>query len=454
MNFLFAIFIVGLTHMSEKIPQDSISKTEHQIQELKNEIEALEKKLDKSQGHLEELRNTESKRVGEAIDHAIKESRLMYEKSDQRLNIYLGVGGGVLLFAGFFFNFFGRRVIREFMNRELQKALDKEVKTRLDESLTEDWLKSQVEDRAQKPISRAIDLLEKNFKRVSEEMIEEEKGKHDKQRKEAKERLQIQLETLRGELEKVKIAENSENLSKEEKEKVIEFEETLQESKTESEFTANDWYWKGKAEFDREEYENSIRSYSKTLELEANDAKAWNNRGLAKSRLNLLDDALKDYEKATELDPDSSIFWFNMGALKTKLDRVEESIQHYNKSLELDPKMEYSWNNRGYSKILLGQYSQAIEDLNESIKLGGLPNAYAHRAYANLMLDKLDSALEDTEIAIKFDPDYARPYFNLGLIRQKQGKTGEACNAWKKALKLGFEEAQEKLDEFCTDSPK
>ena len=54
-------------------------------------------------------------------------------------------------------------------------------------------------------------------------------------------------------------------------------------------------------------------------------------------------------------------------------------------------------------------------------------------------------------IAIELNLEYDRPYFNLGLICQKQGKVKEACEAWQKALELGFKEAEDKLKEFCKE---
>lgn len=109
-------------------------------------------------------------------------------------------------------------------------------------------------------------------------------------------------------------------------------------------------------------------------------------------------------------------------------------------------------NNRGYTKNQLGLFDEALSDLNESILLDpNTPNPYAHRAYSYLKLNDNLNAESDIKRSINLDSEYGYAHYVLGLIEQSKGKINEACISWNNALKLGIEEAQEKLDEFCPD---
>ena len=95
-------------------------------------------------------------------------------------------------------------------------------------------------------------------------------------------------------------------------------------------------------------------------------------------------------------------------------------------------------------------FEGALIDLTQAIQINErYAKPYGHRAFSYLMLDKLELAIADNQKAMELDPEYNRPYFNLGLIEEKQGNMQAACEAWKKAVELGFEEAQEKVEEFC-----
>ena len=50
--------------------------------------------------------------------------------------------------------------------------------------------------------------------------------------------------------------------------------------------------------------ERSIEDYDKAIELDPNDAEAYNNRGNSYSDLGQYQRAIEDYDKAIELDPD------------------------------------------------------------------------------------------------------------------------------------------------------
>jgi len=59
------------------------------------------------------------------------------------------------------------------------------------------------------------------------------------------------------------------------------------------------------------EYEKAIACFDKAIELNPEDAKAYNNRGLAYANLKQYERAIEDYNKAIKLNPDLTMAYVN-----------------------------------------------------------------------------------------------------------------------------------------------
>ena len=60
---------------------------------------------------------------------------------------------------------------------------------------------------------------------------------------------------------------------------------------------------KGNELFDEGKYEEAIRAYDKSLEIDPRDTAVYYNKGNSLYALRQFDDAIKWYDKALELDP-------------------------------------------------------------------------------------------------------------------------------------------------------
>lgn len=96
---------------------------------------------------------------------------------------------------------------------------------------------------------------------------------------------------------------------------------------------------------------------------------------------------------------------------------------------------------RGHTHLALRKFAQAIEDLTPTIDDGKPPEfvraALKLRALAYTQTGQLDRALVDLTAALSHDPDSGDIYLLRGTVHEKSGRTAEACNDYRDALRHG-----------------
>jgi len=88
------------------------------------------------------------------------------------------------------------------------------------------------------------------------------------------------------------------------------------------------------------EMELAVADYTSAIELDAQYAKAYNNRGNAYASLGDLQQALADYDQALELDDSLDLTYFNRGVINYKLGNYEAAIADLEMYLQLVPEAE------------------------------------------------------------------------------------------------------------------
>ncbi len=438
MKYVLLVFILFCNVIVTFPQQNSVSQEEMDLILLKQEVKNLRDDLERAEAHLNEMR-----------EEKVAQYELQYDKMDSRLtNFIWTMSLLVAVFTGIL-TFLGRDLLKKSIEKYFEKQAKELTAAKINTIITEDWLKTQVEEKAEGQIDQAVKTLQNEFKSESKKMLEEEKAKMLLHREEAEEVLKS-LKAKREELERSGITEKTESLNPEEKKKVEEYEESLERSKDKEDFTADDWFWKGKADTEKGDFEGAIQSYTRAISLDASNHYFWSNRAYAKSELEKHEEAIKDLDEAIRIDPKDSRSFNNRGSAKNELGRYKEAIKDLDEAIRLNAKETLAFTNRGYANSALALYDKAIEDFDKAIELNpDSSTQYARRSYAYFMLDNLEQAEKDIKKALKIESDHNWSYHILGLIKHKQGHTKEACEAWKKALEFGFEKAQEKLDEFC-----
>uniref|UniRef100_UPI003306554E tetratricopeptide repeat protein n=1 Tax=uncultured Croceitalea sp. TaxID=1798908 RepID=UPI003306554E len=452
MKQFFLLLVLSTTISFANVQKDSISHQELKIIQFEEEIEDLKTELERQQKEYQNLIN------------ATKENNdLIYDKADKRLTYLIWAIGIIAGVLGLLIRFVGKDAISKYFDETAKDF----TKDKINSIITEEWLKNEVEEKAQIPINEAIKGLREKFKKDSAKLIKS-------------------MDTLRKQyessLESLKAKESKKGIGRienaEVKKELLAFEEGLKSTKNEGQYTATDWYYQGKADYEEGQLKDALKAFEASIELDSKDADAWawrgyifgelkkykegivsydkaielnpdyagalyNNRGNAKDSLNQYEEAIKDYNKAIELDPNDAEIYSNRGATKSNLNQYEEAIKDYNKAIELNPDYAPAYYNRGNAKENLNQYEQAIKDYKKAIELD--PNdaeIYYNRGNAKESLNQHEDAIKDYNKAIELDPNDAEIYYNRGVAKSNLNQYEEAIKDYNKAIELDPNDAE------------
>jgi len=149
------------------------------------------------------------------------------------------------------------------------------------------------------------------------------------------------------------------------------------------------------------------------------------------------DESIKIIDRAIELNPNDFKKYNERGLAKYKLKRYEEAISDYNESIGLNPDYAGTYNYRGNAEFHLKEYVDAIKDYDEAIKLNpDYAKAYYNRGNAESALEQKEAAVKDYDEALRLKPDDADSYYNRGQAKSALGKKEEAEKDFAKAKEL------------------
>ncbi|UTW62876.1 tetratricopeptide repeat protein [bacterium SCSIO 12741] len=92
----------------------------------------------------------------------------------------------------------------------------------------------------------------------------------------------------------------------------------------------------GFSQYNSEEYEKAILTFSVALELDEKSHESYNGRALAKKAMGRTKEALSDYDRAIQILEDT-VYLNSRAKAKFDLDDLEGAVSDYSRCLELNP---------------------------------------------------------------------------------------------------------------------
>jgi tetratricopeptide (TPR) repeat protein len=191
----------------------------------------------------------------------------------------------------------------------------------------------------------------------------------------------------------------------------------------------------------------ALADATKALELDPSDAAAH------VAFANILDDmgrtseAVPEYDKAIELATNAPAgegqrrllanAYNQRSIARGRLDDDAGAAADLDKAIELDPEYGPAYANRAMTALYAGDCKKAIEDATKAIELEpNFPTAYGARALCLADAGDLDGALADASRAIDLGRNDMYAYYTRGLVYAERGDEAKATADLRKAIEL------------------
>tara|TARA_R110002072_G_scaffold238769_2_gene396229 strand:+ start:97489 stop:98805 length:1317 start_codon:yes stop_codon:yes gene_type:complete len=157
----------------------------------------------------------------------------------------------------------------------------------------------------------------------------------------------------------------------------------------------------------------ALSDYSRAIEINPNDVRYRNMRGLFLLTRSQLDQALLDFDEAVRVDPKYIQAWNNRGLVKLAKTDFHAAIDDFNQAVQIDPTYADGFNNRGFAWFKMEVYDKALADFDKTLELRpGYVNALNNRGMLHLRLKQHRDAITDFSEAIAHDENNPKHYQN------------------------------------------
>lgn len=191
--------------------------------------------------------------------------------------------------------------------------------------------------------------------------------------------------------------------------------------------------------FSKGDYIGMIKLCNEAIDLNPDNALAYNGRGVAYDVLKQYEQSIQDFNKAIQLNPNFDYAYNNRGNAYLNQQQYDRAIADYNYAIKINPNFALAYNNRGFAYFSLRQYEQAIQDFNKAIQLN--PNdvmAYTYRGFIYGFTGNFKQGIADANKAIELNPKFDLAYQLRGLCYRELGDNAKAQADFDKAKQLGY----------------
>ena len=162
----------------------------------------------------------------------------------------------------------------------------------------------------------------------------------------------------------------------------------------------------GIAEFQKGRYQDAVFWFTKLIEQEPFNAKAYKNRGVARLSLQKYDMVIEDLNSPLNPDPQMEDITGNLGPAWYYKEEYKKAMDDFNAALNLDSELEGIHSNIGVAWYYVREYKKAIAEYDQEIE--NHPENYSaffNRAISWVELKEYDNALKDLRSVLSIKPD-------------------------------------------------
>ncbi len=134
------------------------------------------------------------------------------------------------------------------------------------------------------------------------------------------------------------------------------------------------------------------------------------------------------FELATKVRPSFTLAYNNLGVAYTRLGKLNLAEEAYLKVLEIDPKSDATYHNLGNFKMRRRDFVGALHEYDLAVDIEKRnPYLYYHRGVAQYRLNDFEAAKNSFKKAISLERDYIEPRNLLAQVYTQLGRHEEAA---------------------------
>ena len=199
------------------------------------------------------------------------------------------------------------------------------------------------------------------------------------------------------------------------------------------------WYALGYCQFGQQKVGESIKSLSKSLQLDIRNAEAHKILGRDLMLIGRFDAAQVEYEQGIRYSPQSAEIHYDLGKLFSIQDNWENARKEFEEALRINPSYVEDMDALGLALEALGDDAGAVANYEKAIALndarkGSFASSHVNlSAYYNRKAEP-QKALEYANKALELDPKSDRAWFQKGKADEGQGHLDEAVDSVNRAI--------------------
>jgi tetratricopeptide (TPR) repeat protein len=208
------------------------------------------------------------------------------------------------------------------------------------------------------------------------------------------------------------------------------------------------FFYRGKNNKDKREYDRAIADYGQAIKFNPNSVGAHINRANLFNRNKSYDRAIADIDYVLSIPSGLGNYakgraYDFRGDSYYGLGNFDLAIQDYTQSIRFDPTTDATFNSRCMARTIVGQLQLALADCNHALRLKpNDPNTLDSRGTTYLKMGQLDNAIRDYDSVLRQNARYASSLYGRGMAKLKKGDSAgsEADIAAAKAIQADIVE--------------
>jgi tetratricopeptide (TPR) repeat protein len=188
---------------------------------------------------------------------------------------------------------------------------------------------------------------------------------------------------------------------------------------------------------DKKEYEKAIENYDKAIKIKKDFASAYNNRGNAYRNKKEYDKSIDDYNKAIEFKHDYHEAFNNKGIVYCCLKKFEDALINFSKSIELNPDNEITIINLKELYIIANEFVKSVNTKFDNFKLTGNELIFHFLNFTSktmknedaiFEINKINELLLEKNLKIEWTFDQFEKWLSTVEDQTKKAKIAEVMN--------------------------